>query len=242
MVSTMSRFWAHRPSPALIIATLSLIVALGGTSYAVSQLPKNSVGKRQLRTNAVTVKKIKRNAINTRKVKNGSLLAKDFKAGQLPAGQKGDKGDPGVADGLGGVAPESYVKGGGSLLRARLGLNDGQTDVSLLSIPGVGSFTVNCTNAADTISTRFFNQSGGRVVRIHDARTESSMGVFGGSLNDGENTGRTTTDTGSNKSHLHTYEIAPADGPGPIAHVRIAAVSSATGDARCVFSASAIAG
>lgn len=65
-----------RPSPSMAIALLALFVALGGTSYAVAQLPANSVGAKQLKKNAVTAAK----------VKDRSLLAQDFKSGQLPAG------------------------------------------------------------------------------------------------------------------------------------------------------------
>jgi hypothetical protein len=39
---------------ALVVASVALLVALGGTSYAVSTLPANSVGSAQLRTGAVT--------------------------------------------------------------------------------------------------------------------------------------------------------------------------------------------
>jgi hypothetical protein len=75
----------RKPSPALLIALLALFVSLGGTGYAVSQLPKNSVGNKQLKKNAVT----------STKVKDRSLLAKDFKQGQLPSGTNGAKGDTG---------------------------------------------------------------------------------------------------------------------------------------------------
>jgi hypothetical protein len=85
-----------RPSPALVVACLALLVALGGTSIAaVSQLAKNSVGTPQLKNNAVV----------SSKVRNGSLLAADFKQGQLPSGpqgpqgpqgEKGDRGEPGA--------------------------------------------------------------------------------------------------------------------------------------------------
>jgi hypothetical protein len=85
------------PSPAMLIALVALIIALGGTSYAAISLPKNSVGTKQIRKRAVTKSKIRPNAITSSKVKNRSLLAKDFKAGQLPAGPKGDKGDKGDA-------------------------------------------------------------------------------------------------------------------------------------------------
>lgn len=47
------------PSPSVIIATAALAVALGGTSYAVVSIPRNSVGTPQLKANAVTSPKIK---------------------------------------------------------------------------------------------------------------------------------------------------------------------------------------
>lgn len=62
-----------RPSPALAISILALFVALGGTSYAVTQLPKNSVGTPQLKKNAVT----------GAKVKDGSLTGTDLDVATL---------------------------------------------------------------------------------------------------------------------------------------------------------------
>ena len=71
-----------RGSYANVTATLALLVALGGTSYAAVELAKNSVGAKQLKANAVT----------TKKVKDGSLLSQDFTAGQLVAGPQGPAG------------------------------------------------------------------------------------------------------------------------------------------------------
>ena len=82
-------------SPAMIVACVALVVALGGVSYAAGVLPKNSVDTAQLKKKAVTGKKIAANAVTSGKVKNGSLSGVDFAAGQLPAGPKGDKGDKG---------------------------------------------------------------------------------------------------------------------------------------------------
>lgn len=81
--------------PATFIALAALFVALSGTSYAVSQLPKNSVGQKQLKKKSVTKSKIAKNAVDSSKVKNESLLAEDFKSGQLPQGAKGDTGAQG---------------------------------------------------------------------------------------------------------------------------------------------------
>ena len=67
----MKALWRYRPSPATVIASIALLVALGGTGYAAVVLAPNSVGTPQL----------KNNAVNSAKVKNGSLLAADFKSG-----------------------------------------------------------------------------------------------------------------------------------------------------------------
>ena len=47
-----------RPTYANVVATLALVVALGGTSYAAAQLPRNSVGSKQLKAQAVTPAKL----------------------------------------------------------------------------------------------------------------------------------------------------------------------------------------
>lgn len=57
-----------------LIAYLALFIALGGTSYAATQLPAHSVGTRQLRNGAVTDAKVRR----------GSLTANAFAPGVLP--------------------------------------------------------------------------------------------------------------------------------------------------------------
>ncbi|WP_134741541.1 hypothetical protein [Nocardioides sp. 503] len=78
---TTSLLWVRRNAVALV----ALTVAMGGTSYAVTALPKNSVTSRAIAPNAV----------RSGDVKDGSLLRKDFKAGQLPRGATGAQGAPG---------------------------------------------------------------------------------------------------------------------------------------------------
>jgi hypothetical protein len=75
-----------RPSPALVISIVALFVALGGTSYAITQLPKNSVGTTQLKKNAVT----------GAKVKNGSLSGTDIDVatlGMVPSATSASRAD-----------------------------------------------------------------------------------------------------------------------------------------------------
>ena len=100
----------HRPSPAMVVACLALLVALGGTSVAaVSQLGRNTVGTAQLQFGAVTGPKIRNNAVTSAKVRNRSLLRVDFAAGQLPAGPTGPQGPPGPAGPNGAAGPPGVI-------------------------------------------------------------------------------------------------------------------------------------
>jgi hypothetical protein len=94
----MRKRFAKLPSPALVLASIALGVALGGTSVAaVSQLPRGSVGAAQLRNESVTTAKLRDNDVRSVDVRNGSLLRADFRRGQIPAGPAGPQGPPGVS-------------------------------------------------------------------------------------------------------------------------------------------------
>lgn len=103
----MRKLWRRRPSPAMVVACIALLVALGGTSIAaVNQLvPRNSVGSAQLQFGAVTRPKLRDNAVNSAKVANRSLLRADFAPGQLPAGPTGPQGPAGPAGAAGAAGP-----------------------------------------------------------------------------------------------------------------------------------------
>ena len=74
-----------RPSPAMVVAVIALVLALSGTAVAVSQLGKNSVGTRQLKSNSVTTGKIANDAVNGAKVAKGSLTGSDINLSALGA-------------------------------------------------------------------------------------------------------------------------------------------------------------
>jgi hypothetical protein len=128
-----------RPSPATVIASIALLVALAGTGYAATSLPANSVGPRQLQNNAVT----------TSKVKDRSLRAVDFAPGQIPRGPRGFTGAPGPpgaagapgargptgAAGTSASIPFAVVNADGSLARGSGVISVGHTAAS-------GSYTV----------------------------------------------------------------------------------------------------
>jgi hypothetical protein len=66
------------PSPALVISLIALFVALGGTTYAATSLPANSVGTKQIKNKSVTAAKIARgvrvkNATNATTAQNATF-------------------------------------------------------------------------------------------------------------------------------------------------------------------------
>lgn len=94
-----------------VTATLALLIALSGTSYAALTVTSKNIRNGTIRgidvaSNTVTSKNIRNrtirgvdlanNTITSGKVRNGSLLARDFKAGELPAGATGPQGPPGA--------------------------------------------------------------------------------------------------------------------------------------------------
>jgi hypothetical protein len=75
-----------------VVSTVALVFALSGSAYAVTQLPKESVGTRQLKKGAVTPRKLSPRTLE--------LLERDLPepprvgpAGAVgPAGLRGDEG------------------------------------------------------------------------------------------------------------------------------------------------------
>jgi hypothetical protein len=98
----MGRLRGRRPSPAMVVACVALVVALGGTSYAAFRLPANSVGTRQLRRGAVTKAKIAPSTLKALAPGSGSPGAA---GSQGPAGPKGSKGATGPTGATGSPGP-----------------------------------------------------------------------------------------------------------------------------------------
>jgi uncharacterized low-complexity protein len=96
-----------------VVATLALFVALGGASYAATQLPKNSVGPKQLKKNAVTGPKIAKGAVTKAKLAADAKAALTGPAGPKgdpgATGLKGDQGTPGPSEALTAEAPEESL-------------------------------------------------------------------------------------------------------------------------------------
>src|SRR5215213_6171690 len=83
-----------------VTATLALFIALGGTSYAVATLPRNSVGAAQLRSNSVGGAEIRKQAVKSSDIADRSIRLRDISKstrdslrGQV--GPVGPQGPPG---------------------------------------------------------------------------------------------------------------------------------------------------
>lgn len=98
----------HRLRPKLtyanVTATLALFLALGGTSYAALQLPRNSVGSAQIRSSAVGRSELASRAVTSRNINDRSVGIDDIstrakaalRGRQGPAGPQGVAGPPGA--------------------------------------------------------------------------------------------------------------------------------------------------
>jgi hypothetical protein len=89
------------------IAYLALFVALGGTSYAATALPRNSVGPGQLRADAVTATKVKNHSLVVADLSAAAVAALRGRTGPAGlAGAPGAAGAAGAAGARGAVGPQ----------------------------------------------------------------------------------------------------------------------------------------
>jgi hypothetical protein len=124
---------SFRVSPSMAVASLALLVALGGTSFAaVSAYPRHSVTNGALATAAV----------DSRVVKNRSLKAADFGVGQIPRGPAGAPGQPGQQGPAGAAGPagpsDAYVKN----VTTTVNIATAGSGVGSVTIPQAGNYVI----------------------------------------------------------------------------------------------------
>lgn len=99
-----------------VTATLALVIALGGTSYAAisitgKNIRNNTITSADIRNGTIRGADVAASSITSGKIRNGNLLARDFKAGQLPAGAPGPQGAQGPTGVTNVVARYAYSQG-----------------------------------------------------------------------------------------------------------------------------------
>src|SRR5215208_2795938 len=155
-MNVLKRF---RPSPAMVIGCLALLLALGGTGYAASQaLPRNSVTSVQ--------------------VKDRSLLARDFKAGQIPRGPAGPAGPAGAQGPAGPAGPAGgSASARWALVRPDGGIAAQSGGITLAAKPSAGTYIL---SFGSQVSGRPIIASAGYAADSSDSRGETSAGPCGG--------------------------------------------------------------
>jgi hypothetical protein len=143
----MRRLRSKAPSPALIVATIALIVALAGTSYAAG-----FIGTAQLKDKAVTNSKLAPNSVGLAKIRDAAVsqskiaLSTPTASVSVPAFQRssvtascpsgtvvldGGGGFPGATTFFGGILQTSNASGTtGWLIQ---GINDTNTTQTLVA-------------------------------------------------------------------------------------------------------------
>lgn len=105
-------------SYANVMATVAVFIALGGTSYAATQLARNSVGATQIRAKAVGSSELKSRAVTSSKIRSRSVTLSKMSDGARNAlrgavGPAGPQGAAGPAGPAGPVYRAAVNSGGG---------------------------------------------------------------------------------------------------------------------------------
>jgi hypothetical protein len=160
-----------RLSYANVAASIALFVALGGTSYAVTSLPRNSVGAEQLRANSVGASEVRRGAVRSSELRDRGIRLRDISRPTRHAlhGQTGPQGPPGptfaaTVDSAGGLVRGNATGSLSNVFGTRIitfsrSVASCVPSVSLTQVPG-GSHPVPPHNA----QVRAETTSDGRVV------------------------------------------------------------------------------
>jgi hypothetical protein len=145
----MRKLFKHAPSPAMIVAIVAVVLALGGSAVA-------ALGKKD--------KKQVRNIANGEITKRASGLA--VKSADTAKN----------ADAVGGIGPGGFQQGGG---HTYFGAKDGAAPSSgnaLLSIPGIANITFDCSASGVDSTVHITNTSG---VNLGDVGQEQGNGTPG---------------------------------------------------------------
>ncbi|MGH2841471.1 MAG: hypothetical protein ACRDKY_11685 [Solirubrobacteraceae bacterium] len=140
----------QRPSASTVIASVALVAALGGTSYAAAtitsgNIKNNTIKSIDVKNSSLRGIDVKNSSLTGADVRNESLLAKDFKKGELPAGPPGPQGPAGsnAFGTLTYVATEDVVVASGDE-----GIASAFCPAGLIPTGG-GAFSSNAPNAPD---------------------------------------------------------------------------------------------
>jgi hypothetical protein len=140
----MGNLRRFRPSPAMVVASIALFVAIGGISWAAATIGTNdikngAVTKKKLHKKAVTTQKIKKQAVTTNRIAdsavNGDKVLDDSLTGtDIDESTLGTVPSASNANQLGGVDASGYA----TRIFARVNYSDATPSI-IASSPGIST-------------------------------------------------------------------------------------------------------
>jgi hypothetical protein len=157
--------WVPTPrlSYANVVATLALVLAVGGGATAIAlSLPKNSVHSKQIAKEAVKTSDIAKDAVTGDKVKESTLGKVPSAAFADSAGSAADAAHAAVADSLGGSI------GAANVVQAQ-NVTGPFNETLELNVKGFGRFWLRChqnsgSNSDDTLSFNLSSTENGKAI------------------------------------------------------------------------------
>lgn len=160
------------------IALLALFIALGGTTYAATALPRNSVGPLQLKTNAVTGDKVRNNSLTGADVVEAKLA-------KVPLARTADSAkSAGVATTVAGYTVKRFTSSVAS----------GGVQVTALDLNGL-LLTLSCPSGNVALSA---NNNSGAAAQLRFGGQTGAAASFGGGTNNFLGDTNANLDNGAN--------------------------------------------
>lgn len=145
------------------IALIALFVALGGTTYAATALPRNSVGPLQLKKNAVTGVKVKNNSLTGADVVEAKLA-------KVPLAKTADAAKTATSAG------NATTVNGYAVRRFDASVASGGAQVTVLDLNGL-LLTLTCPTGDVALRA---NNNSGAAAQLRYAGQTGGAGSFGG--------------------------------------------------------------
>ncbi len=197
---------------ATVASSLALLVALGGTSYAITQ-----IGTAQLKNNAVTTPKIKNGAVTGAKVKDRALTGADLKDGSITGA---DVTESSLAK-VPAAATADALTGGARVTT----INHKSGDVTDATLATFGDLTllISCSGGLETLkatTTTMDNEIG---VQSIESDNVDQLSDIGGDIDDDFKPGDTFVfpigTTGNRTDRQYTFTFTAANGRGVTGHI-----------------------
>jgi hypothetical protein len=155
----MRKLFKHRPSPAMVVAVIALIMGLGGSAYALNKKDKKQV----------------RNIANGEITKRASGLA--VKSADTAKN----------ADAVGGISAAGFQQGAGHTYFGAISAGAPSNGNALLNIPGIGTVTFDCAANGVDSTVHITNTSGVNLGDVGQEQGNGTPGLnpFGPGLANG---------------------------------------------------------